>query len=154
MDFDRLSIAEGNRTSRLDGALAMRLDATAYPMLEYEQSGARLSVTDGTHTVLLRNWNTALSSDQSSLPTAWTLAASGAVDVLEHGGSAVYQTLQPLTGFGEERPEAGVIRIVGGAGASIVVTALSSEQARLDMDYDGDGVIDEAVVVTWLELEG
>ncbi len=43
--------------------------------------------------------------------------------------------------------------IEGAMSSSITATVLSNKQVQLEMDYDGNGTIDETRIVTWAELE-
>ncbi len=153
LGFDNLSANEGGEISTVNGDLSLLMDTRNYPVSTFGISSASLSVSDGIDTVVLSNFSTTVTADESSQPAAFTYTSSGRVSVPRHG-SVSYQVLQPFTGFGEGDPDAGVLYIEGNLGASITATVLSNTQVQLEMDYDGDGVTDETVIVTWVELDG
>ena len=153
LDFDNLSANEDGEISTVNGDLSLLMDTRSYPVSTFSISSASLSVSDGIDTVVLSNFSTTVTADESSQPAAFTYTSSGRVSVPRHG-SVSYQVLQPFTGFGDGDPDAGVLYIEGNLGASITATVLSNTQVQLEMDYDGDGVTDETVIVTWVELDG
>jgi hypothetical protein len=153
MGFQSFSVTEDGEIHMVNGGLSVLIDTRNYPLNTFTMSSGSLSVTDGVETVVLSNFTTTASSDESSQPPAFTFESSGRISVPRHG-SVTYRVEEPFTGFGEGDPESGVLYIEGGGGASITATVLSATQVQLDMDYDGNGSTDQTVIVTWVELEG
>ncbi|MGB5623676.1 MAG: hypothetical protein WBN65_14375, partial [Gammaproteobacteria bacterium] len=153
MGFQSFSVTEGGEVHTVSGGLSVLIDTRNYPLNTFTMSSGSLSVTDGVETVVLSNFTTTASSDESSQPPAFTFESSGRISVPRHG-SVTYRVEEPFTGFGEGDPESGVLYIEGSGGGNITATVLSSTQVQLDMDYDGNGSIDETLIVTWVELEG
>ncbi|MGB5592137.1 MAG: hypothetical protein WBN31_14420 [Gammaproteobacteria bacterium] len=151
--FQNFSVNEGGTLETVSGDLSLLMDTQAYPVSTFSISSGSLTVSDGVDTVVLSNFSTTVTSDESSQPPAFTYTSSGRISVPTYG-SVSYQVRQPFTGFGEGDPDSGVLYIEGNMGGSITVTVLSNVQVQLDMDYDGDGVTDETIIVTWVELEG
>lgn len=152
VDFKTLSFTEDDETGTVNGDFSLSIDTTDYPTVVLSHSSDSLRLTDGNETLVLADWITTLVVDESSQPSAYSLTAEGNIDVPRHG-SVSYEVLEPLTGFGDDHPDAGVLFIEGGGGGNITITALSNTQARLEMDYEGDGIVDETVTVTWDELD-
>ena len=67
-------------------------------------------------------------------------------------GEVRYQTLEPFGLDAAGVATAGQIRITGADNATISITILGEQNAQLDIDTDGDGVVDEVVMVSWTEL--
>lgn len=67
----------------------------------------------------------------------------------EIGGIATYETTTAFTGTDPNEPDAGSLLVTGANGGTLTVTALSSTQVQLDLDFDGDTVIDWSIVTTW-----
>jgi hypothetical protein len=110
-------------------------------------------MSDGVHTVIIEDWITAVTADESSQPRAYSWDASGSISVPEHGGSVTYNVLEPFTGFGDNPPDTGVLFIEGKDGGNITITVVSQGQAQIDVDYEGDGVVDDSKLVAWEDLD-
>jgi len=152
MGFQSFSVTEDGEVTTVRGGLSVLIDTRNYPLNTFTMSSGSLSVSDGAETVVLSNFTTTASSDESAQPPAFTFESSGRISVPQHG-SVTYRVEEPFTGFGEGDPESGVLYIEGSGGGNITATVLSSTQVQLEMDYDGNGSIDETVIVTWVELE-
>lgn len=153
MGFQGFSVTENGEITTVRGGLSVLIDTRNYPLSTFAMSSGSLSVTDGVETVVLSNFTTTATADESSQPPAFTFESSGRISVPAHG-SVTYRVEEPFTGFGESDPDSGVLYIEGEMGANITATVLSANQVQLEMDYDGNGSIDETVIVTWVELEG
>ncbi len=153
MGFQGFSVTENGEITTVQGGLSVLIDTRNYPLSTFTMSSGSLSVTDGVETLVLSNFTTTATADESSQPPAFTFESSGRISVPTHG-SVTYRVEEPFTGFGESDPDSGVLYIEGEMGANITATVLSANQVQLEMDYDGNGSIDETVIVTWVELEG
>ena len=153
MGFQGFSVTENGEITTVQGGLSVLIDTRNYPLSTFAMSSGSLSVTDGVETLVLSNFTTTATADESSQPPAFTFESSGRISVPTHG-SVTYRVEEPFTGFGESDPDSGVLYIEGEMGANITATVLSANQVQLEMDYDGNGSIDETVIVTWVELEG
>lgn len=153
MGFQGFAVTENGEITTVQGGLSVLIDTRNYPLSTFTMSSGSLSVTDGVETLVLSNFTTTATADESSQPPAFTFESSGRISVPTHG-SVTYRVEEPFTGFGESDPDSGVLYIEGEMGANITATVLSANQVQLEMDYDGNGSIDETVIVTWVELEG
>jgi hypothetical protein len=151
LDFDVLAVEEDGQTDTVNGELALSVDTTRYPTVSFSHASDAFSVTEDGETVVLADWLTRLTVDESSQPPAYALTGNGSIDVPRHGAVG-YEFLEPFQGFGEDRPDSGVLLIEGANGGSIRVTALSNTQVQLEIDYDGLGV-DETLTLTWDEID-
>jgi hypothetical protein len=151
LTFDRLSIDDGDDMMTADGRIALSADSMRYPRIAFSQSSDSFVVTENGETVVLADWVTLLTVDESSFPPGYSLSGAGEIDVPRHG-NVRYEFREPFAGFGDDQPDSGVLYIEGGNGGSILVTVLSNTQVQLDIDYDGGGV-DETITLSWEELE-
>jgi hypothetical protein len=151
LTFDRLSVDDGTDTVIADGRIALSADSMRYPRIAFSQASDSFVVTEDGETIVLSDWVTLLTVDESSFPPGYSLSGAGEIDVPRHG-NVRYEFREPFAGFGDDHPDSGVLYIEGGNGGSILVTVLSNTQVRLDVDYDGGG-IDETITLTWEELE-
>ena len=152
VDFKALSFTEESETNAVNGGFSLSIDTTDYPTVVFSHASDSLRITHDNERLLLADWITSLVVDESSQPSTYTLTAEGDIDVASHGRVS-YEVLEPFTGFGDDHPGAGVLFIEGSKGGNITVTALSNTQVLLEMDYNGDGTVDEIKTVTWDELD-
>jgi hypothetical protein len=153
LSFDVLSVTEDGETNTVNGDIALFVDTRRYPVVAFSHSGRGLAITERGETMVFAEWSNGLSVDGSSVPAGYSLTGNGRIDVPRHGGVS-YRVDEAFTGFGDTHPISGVLYLEGRDGASITITSLSNEQLQLEMDYDGDGVVDEVRLRTWAELEG
>lgn len=153
LDFQAFSVQEEGETTSVNGGFSMMVDTTGYPVTTASLSSPYLSVTDGSRTASLSNYSTTVRVDESSQPPSFSVTSSGRIDLPSRGGSVSYSVREPFTGFGEGNPDSGVLFIRGANGASITMTVLSDTQVQLEMDYDGNGSVDEIVNVSWVDFE-
>lgn len=153
LGFDSLTVREAGETTSVHGGLSMLVDTTAYPVTTASLSSPSLSVTSGSQSANLSNYSTTVTLDESSQPPAFSVTSSGRISLPDRGGAVTYSVREPFTGFGDSDPQAGVLFIRGTNNASITMTVLSDTQVQLEMDYDGNGSVDETVILTWVEFE-
>lgn len=63
-----------------------------------------------------------------------------------------YETIHPLNAADNQNPESGEILVTGNGTVRIVIE--SSTSVRLEIDADGDGVVDDYQYTTWAALQG
>jgi hypothetical protein len=63
-----------------------------------------------------------------------------------------YETIHPLNAADNQSPESGEILVTGNGTVRIVIE--SSTTVRLEIDADGDGVVDDYQYTTWAALQG
>jgi hypothetical protein len=153
INFQNLAMTEGGETLTFNGDATVSVDTLAYPDVSAQTSGRSLSVAGAARTMALANYSTSSVTDASSVPAAYSIDASGRAGVAPHGW-VNYTVAEPFAGFGEGNPTSGVMLITGGAGSKVTATAQADGQIRLDLDFDGNGVVDESRLVSWADLEG
>jgi hypothetical protein len=71
------------------------------------------------------------------------------------GGAIYYETIVPLRAPDGQHPESGEILISEyDKNGSIRIMIESSDIVRLDIDSDGDGIVDDFQYTTWAALQG
>ncbi|RMH13304.1 MAG: hypothetical protein D6698_14180, partial [Gammaproteobacteria bacterium] len=109
-----------------------------------------LNVNDNGDAILLENFTATFTDDISS--GAYTVKLSGKISSTALGGSVTIDINPALEGTGNNDPFAGEALITGANGASIRIIALDAVNVRMQIDLDGDGVVDETRDVTWAQL--
>ena len=62
-------------------------------------------------------------------------------------------TLTTFEGVGDNFPNTGVMRITGANNSNVIFTVISNTTVQLEVDEDGDGVVDDTITVPWADLE-
>lgn len=127
-----------------NGDSAVTLDTTGDPLVVMSISGVSLSTVSNSGTEITSNFQTAQTVDTSVAAGSepYTLAASGTLNSTQLGGEIIYSTPVTFQGAGAGYPFAGEMLISGANGATIRLIALTETTVRIEVDADGDGVVD------------
>ena len=145
---------------RLNGGMRLTIDGT-------NSTKAVVAVTGGSFTFdrlvngiaratrTLSNYNYRIETTTATGSTAETFSFSASGSFARIGTvSFDVQTTQPVvTPSGALHPSSGAGKVTGANGSSVTVTVISTG-VRLDIDTNGDSVIDATSTRTWAELSG
>ncbi len=134
-----------------DGNFNMSVNTLSYPVTTTVVTGDLFSLVAAGRSLTMRNFSSDSRLDEGMFPLGYTMLASGAVQSSRFDGEALYETIVPFVGSGDSYPYEGVMLITGANSSSIRVTALDVLTVRLEIDYNGDGAVDETRDVTWEE---
>ena len=141
---------ENEQTATVNGDISVSMTADASPTQTISVTASSLSVSGGGSSHTLTSYSATQTVDQ--LTGAYTLDVSGSLSGSEFAGRVMFATTIDLVGDGTGFAFDGEIEINGALSATIHVIVLDGELVRLEIDYDGDGVIDELVDTSWSEL--
>jgi len=141
---------ENEQTVTVNGDVSVSMTADASPTQTITVTASSLSISDGGSNHTLANYMAMQTVDQFT--GAYTLDVSGTLSGSEFSGRVTFETTIELAGDGTGFAFAGEIRINGALSATIDVIVLDGALVRLEIDYDGDGAIDEIVDTSWAEL--
>ena len=146
-----LSMDEGDPAGPVvaDGEFQIATNTLSYPIVTTTVSGELVELQGNGKTLTMEDFSTTTVSDDSTL--GYSITASGLVSGNEFEGVADYETVEAFVGTGMENPYAGEMLITGADNSSIRVTVLGVDSVLLEMDYDGDGAVDESIELTWDE---
>ncbi|WP_144395481.1 hypothetical protein [Pleionea sediminis] len=86
----------------------------------------------------------------------FTMTLNGTVDISSQNGAFTIATLEPLVfdanGEAAEFIISGKFQLTAEDNSSVIVTVLDSTQVQLDIDENGDGIIDETLVIDIADL--
>jgi hypothetical protein len=89
-------------------------------------------------------------------PARITRTVGAGVYTAQIPGFYLLETLTPLVSNGDSDlatgPYSGEVRVTADNGTSVRVVAVSDLNARLDLDLDGNGSIDQSITVPWQQL--
>ncbi len=89
-----------------------------------------------------------------SLTTTLGEARESVMESAVLGGNLSYETIVPIQATDDQDPESGEILVSEGVGnGTIHIVIESSTIVRLDIDSDGDGIVDDIRFTTWAALQ-
>jgi hypothetical protein len=155
MDMTSLSVTAEGETVAADGDLAYTLDTLEYPTILTALSGAELNVTQTGRSLTFRNFDQTLEVDAGMVPTTYAAEANGRLRSSTLGGSVDYETTVPIQASGVDNPpNTGEVLVSGADNSQVRIVIVSVETVRLEIDTEGDGVVDEYIDTTWDALIG
>jgi hypothetical protein len=121
----------------------------------FQLSGNSLSATSGGYSEILTSY---AYNFQFSASGAYSVTMQGTLASTQINGSVSYTTITPFTGndfVGTGNPTAGELHITTSADSSQAWLIAQSDGTNvvIDIDTDGDNVVDNTVNTTWTEME-
>lgn len=153
-EFTNVTVTDGMDAVGISGSATLTLDTLDPSLIVNSLSGSRLEIVAAGEAFTLSAFNQSLTVDTSSLPNTKTAEAAGTLATDQLGGSVDYETLVPIRATGDLDPEAGEILVTGADSSSVLIVIEDIDTVRLDVDEDGDGVVDDVQFTTWSALLG
>jgi hypothetical protein len=145
-------VLENGESATMDGDLTMTLDTRDASAFRIEVSGDTLDLAANGEFASLADFSIAVTTN-TTLETS-TLELDGYLMSSAFSGEVRYETTQLLEVDDSGIATAGQIRITGAEDATVTISVLGENSVQLDVDLDGDSVIDRVVMVSWTELHG
>lgn len=152
MTLEHLQFVEDGAGASMHGELSFTVDTTNSPESFVAVSSSTFTLYVGEKTSTLFDFIVTIAIDPS-LGTA-TLDSSATLVSPAFGGELGYVTTQPLVFAGQDGPASGQIVVTGAGGSTMSINILSADQVELEIDFDGNGTLDEVIVTSWGELIG
>jgi len=149
-----IEIIDGMETSTVDGEFALTLDSLDWPTVSQTIEGSELVFGAAGDTITLTDFTHFLEVDGSMTPEAVLVTVEGRVDSSGLGGAVDYATPVPVQVSGDADPYTGEILITGNGGSTVRMIFNDPTSITLEVDENGDGVIDEYIDTNWSELQG
>lgn len=156
--YTNFSVISGSSadTASISGSLSMNINQTGYGAASYSVSGNSLNLSEthngSTTSTTLSNFSYNGSLQSGIITYSSNFGVSGNLGKL---GNASF-TVKTLTDFKQPvngQPTQGALKITASDNSSVTLTVLDSTNVKLDLDKNGDGVIDESVTTTWTALQ-
>lgn len=150
IDVNDFSMTESGEAISLDGDFAISMSMTATSSV-ITLSGNSLSVSNGIEFFELSGFSTTTTLDLSTFPESFSIESSGFLMSSEFDGEVEFRTTVALQGNGAGHPVSGEFLVIGADGASVTVLPLDEQNARIELDLDGDGAVDPdgTLDMTW-----
>lgn len=154
LTLDDLVLTAGGSTVSLDGAWSQNASVDGLDS-EYTLTGSFTSEANDGNTVQSASLaGFELTCDYDSTADEATYTAQGRFSSTDLGGSVTVSTLTAFTVVGsDDYPSSGAIQVSGANDSLLVLTAVDSTFAQLQVDADGDGDFEFQDVVEWDDLE-
>lgn len=148
-----LQVATSTDTFINNGDATTTLDTQQTPFVATGVSGTSMTVDGNASSQTLRNYVSSSTLDGGMQNLPYTMAASGTLDTTELAGVVQYSTPVEFSGEGANYPSAGSL-LVEGSNSSARLTAVDDVNVTIEVDSNGDGVIDDTINTTWAALAG
>ena len=147
--LSNLSLTQAGETLTLNGTATLTESTQNDFFFTSTLSGASLSFTESTGDAgTLTNFISDGTDDFNTLE--YTVDSSGTLATLDLTGSVQYATTATFRGIGDNYPFEGVLVVTGANNSTETVTALvDSINITIDVDENGDGIIDQTINTTW-----
>ncbi len=143
-------VTSAGGTASADGEINISIDTSASPSLTVSVSSDLLSVSDGNASHTLSNFSMVQIVNEVTL--SFTMNGSGTLTSSTFAGEVTFNISSSLQGVGDGFAFNGEFTVTGAENGSIRIIVLDEVFVRLEIDLDGDGVVDEIVDATWEEL--
>ena len=150
--FDNLSISEGGTSASIDGDVSLTADTPDGVAISSRLSGSSLTLAIAGKSLTLSSFTFDYTEDLNTL--AFSLSVSGTLQSTALNGSVTLSTPTLFTGIDINTfPTAGTLQIDGASNSRVSLTATGGDSVQLDIDNEGDGIIDDTQFTTWTALE-
>jgi hypothetical protein len=157
LTFANVSLEENGEVARANGDMTLRYSQTGYLVATASASGASLQMvqvkngaTVADETLTNFSYDASLNANVTTYSVNFTL--SGTLGKLGNSSYTV-KTLTPFKETDGAYPSSGSVKITAGDNSTAIVTAVDSANVRIELDKNGDGVIDETINTTWVNLD-
>ncbi|MBT8067916.1 MAG: hypothetical protein KJO09_11800 [Gammaproteobacteria bacterium] len=148
-----MAITEGAETVVVDADITLTLDTLGFPVIVETLAGSELSFTAGLEVLTFTNFEHVFQADIGVVPEAVLVTVNGRLDSAQMGGAIDYATTMAVGAFGDSDPHIGQI-LISGDDSSVRIVINDSTSVTLEVDTNGDGVIDEYIDTTFAALSG
>jgi len=146
-----MQVVTDTDTITSNGDATVSLDNTQSPFLTAGVSGTSMTVDSNSSSETLSNYASDQTLDAGMQELPYTMKAFGTLDTTQLDGIVQYSTPVTFTGEGLDYPSAGSM-LVDGEDSSARLTAVDNVSVTIEVDNNGDGVIDDTINTTWADL--
>jgi hypothetical protein len=148
-----IEIIEDGETIAADGNMTLTVDTLDFPVIVETLEGTELTFAIGSEVLTFSDFEHVFQVDFGVIPEAVLVTATGQLDSATLGGAVNYATTIAVEAFGDDDPHIGQILITGDD-SSVRIVINDSTSVTLEVDTNGDGVIDEYIDTTFAALSG
>ncbi len=155
VQLTNFSVSAGGLVITSNGDIAMLMEEDSSGNETFQLSGSSLIAASGAYSEVITNY---AYNFQYSASGAYSATMQGTLATTQINGSISYTTITPFTGndyVGTSNPTAGELHITTSADNSQawLIAQADGNSVVIDIDTDGDNVVDNTVYTTWTEME-
>lgn len=150
--FANLRMTSGGEVATASGNVNIVLDSLGFPVFVNEVAGSFFEIAVNNEGYSLFNFFQSLEVDTGIVPEPLALIADGTLASQLLDGSVDFNTITVIRATGDADPDSGAMLITGTAGSAVTIVIQSGGGVRLDIDTDGDGVVDDTQFTSWAAL--
>jgi hypothetical protein len=143
------SVSSGGETASINGSGTISESTGDDITFTSSFSGAGIQITAGGESLTLTNYQ--ITEVENEATGAYSVDISATISSSSLGGSITVTTDVPLSGVYPYDADAGQITCTG-ANSSVTVIVIDSMNVRLDVDSNGDNMIDNTINESWTNL--
>jgi hypothetical protein len=147
-------IEEGLETVTASGSFTLTFDDLDFPVVGLNLAGDEFQFGDAAEVLTLSNFDHDLRVDTGGAVEAIIALVSGTLESQNLGGTVDYETVVAVEATDDLDPHSGEILITGADDGTIRIVIVDSWNITLEVDANGDGVVDEYIYTNWSELNG
>jgi hypothetical protein len=144
-NFDELAIITGD-IATTDGDLRLDISSDDNLLVDATIASTTLTNSQGANSATLSNFSLSQSFDLNTLVR--TIGAQGTYTSANMNGSVTFETRDDIVVMNDDNPSAGAMFISDNQ-SSVLITAIDSTNAQLEIDVDLDMMVDVTLVVAW-----
>jgi len=149
-----VEIIEGADSLSVEGDFSLTLDSGEFPVVAQIIGGAELSIASGPQAFTFTNFEHRFRVDLGVEPNALRVTLAGRFDSALLGGMVDYETSMPVRAKGDEDPYTGSVLVEGADNSRVLIVINDSTSVTLEVDENGDGVVDAFIDTTFAALNG
>jgi len=134
-----------------DGDATARLNLLGLPYAEATVRGNSMTMDYNSSSDTLADYESMQTIDSGAIEPPYTMATRGTLTTTRLAGSITYSTPVTFAGIGSNYPHTGEF-LVAGENSSARLVVDNDVDVHIDIDSNGDTVVDETIVTTWAEL--
>jgi len=143
------SVSSGGEVAAINGDGTISESTSDGVTFTSSFSGAGIQLTAGGETLTLTNYQ--ITNIENGANDAYSVDISATISISSLGGSVIVTTDVPLSGVFPFEADAGHITCAGD-NSSVTITVIDSTSVQLEVDSDGDGIMDDTFTETWANL--
>lgn len=150
--FNQMSFVEGSESGSINGDFTFSISSSNGIQLAVAVTADSLTAVYNGDQATLSSLN--IQYTEQSAGGSFSMTMSGTLQSDALNGTVSFQTIQAFTGTDivNNWPTSGKLEITGADNASVLLIALGGDYVELQVDEDGDAILEATVSTTWTQL--
>jgi len=149
-----LEVSYGADVVTADGSVTITLDSLDFPIVTLSIAGPELRLGAAGEMLTLTDFDHSLQTEIGIDPEPVVADVLGRLGSRLLGGTVDYDTTLSVRASGNSDPYEGEFLISGAGDSSVRIVIVDSANVTLEVDTNGDGVVDEFIDTNWAALNG